>query len=92
MRKRPGKEEVKDIIDLNEKLFKHRLLNVKSVKSSPFSMAELTVTLKKLTSGKSRDPDNLISEIFKEDVIGINLKDSILIMMNKMKEELKVPE
>ena len=91
MRKRPVKDDVKDIIDLNEKLFKQRLINVKSVKSSPFSMAELTITLKNLTLGKSRDPDNIVCDIFKDGVIGDNLKESILLMMNKIKEEMKVP-
>ena len=50
-------------------------------------MEELTVTLKNLTSGKSRDPENLVAEIFKEGVIGDNLKESILIMMNRIKDE-----
>ena len=92
MRKRPVKEDVKEIINLNKKLFKHRLTYVKSVKSLQFSMEELTVTLKNLTSGKSRDPENLVAEIFKEGVIGDNLKESILIMMNRIKDENKVPE
>ena len=92
MRKRPVKDEVTEIVDLNEKLFKQRLTNVKSVRSSPFSMEELTITLKNLTLGKSRDPDNLVCDIFKEGVIGDNLKESILMMMNRMKEEIKVPE
>ena len=65
MRKRPVKEDVKEIINLNEKLLKHRLTYVKNVKSSQFSMAELTVTLKNLTSGKSRDPENLVAETLK---------------------------
>ena len=49
-------------------------------------MTELTTVLK-----NCRDPDNVVCDIFKEGVIGDNLKESILLMMNRMKEELTVP-
>ena len=42
--------------------------------------------------GKSRDPDPIVCDIFKEEVIGENLKESLLIIMNKMKDETIVPE
>ena len=42
--------------------------------------------------GKSRDPENLVTEIFKEDAIGDDLKQSIVDLMNKMKEQLVIPE
>ena len=64
MRKRPVKEDVKNIIDLNEMLFEQQIVNVRSVKSSPFSMEDLTTILKNITLGKSRDPDNLVDDIF----------------------------
>ena len=62
------------------------------MRSPSFSMTELTNILKNITLGKSRDPDNLVFDIFKEGVIGNNLKESILLMMNRMKEEMTVPE
>ena len=92
MRKRPAKEEVKDILEFNEKLFEIRNKLAKNVKSSSFSMKELEHTLKLLKPGKSRDPDFLVCEIFKEGVIGEDLKLSILMMMNKMKEQSVIPE
>ena len=55
-------------------------------------MTELTLVLKNITLGKIRDPDNLVCDIFKEGVIGDSLKESILLMMNRMKKELTVPE
>ena len=45
-----------------------------------------------LIIGKSRDPEYLVREIFKEGVIGDDLKLSILLMMNKMKEQIAVPD
>ena len=55
-------------------------------------MKELEDTLKSLKLGKSRDPDNLVRDIFKDGVIGSNLKMSILMMLNKMKEQTSIPE
>ena len=92
MRKRPVKNEVKNIIKLNQEIFDQRIKHARSVKSPPFSMIELETTLKNLTPGKSRDPDNIICEIFKEDVIGYDLNMSVLIIMNKIKKEGIVPE
>ena len=92
MRKRPVKNDVKNIIKLNQEIFDQRIKHARSVKSSPFSMIELETTLKNLTIGKSRDPDNIVCEIFKEDVIGYDLKMSVLIIMNKIKREGTVPE
>ena len=50
-------------------------------------MKEIKITLKNLTIGKSRDPDNIVCEIFKEGVIGDDLKISVLLMMNKLEKD-----
>ena len=92
MRKRPSKDEVKNILISSDLLFDKRVTVAKSVKSPPFEMAELESTLKSLKLGKSRDPENLVRDIFKEGVIGSNLKMSLLLMVNKIKEETTVPE
>ena len=92
MRKRKVKDEIKEIEALNTKLFKKRLNETKNVKSPPFEISELNKVLKSLKSGKSKDPDNYICELFKEGVIGKDLKKSILLMMNKMKKEMSVPD
>ena len=65
MRKRPVKENVKELHKINEDLFKKKKLKLAtSVNSPPFTMQELESTLKKLMSIKSRDPDLLVCEIF----------------------------
>ena len=91
LRKRPAKQEVKEIITLGEQLFQKRYKHAKGVKSPEFSMTELEFTLKSLTTGKSRDPEFLKCDIFKENVIGDDLKLSILMMLNKMKEKSYIP-
>ena len=45
-----------------------------------------------MKTGKSKDPNGYISELFKHRVIGTDLKKSILMMMNKVKSDLKVPQ
>ena len=92
MRQRPAMKNVEEVLDINKKLFQERLKNARNVKSMPFTLEELGITLKNLKVGKSRDPENLVTEIFKEDAIGDDLKQSLVDMMNKMKEQLVIPE
>ena len=92
MRKRAIKEEIKEVDELDTKLFEKRLKTAMTNKSPAFEMKELDKVLKSLKSGKSKDPDNFICELFKEGVIGEDLKTSILMMMNKIKKEMQVPE
>ena len=55
-------------------------------------MSELNKVLKSLKIGKSKDQDNYVTDLFKEGFIGEDLKCSIAIMVNRMKEELVIPE
>ena len=88
MRKRDIKDDTKEVDDLNTKLFNKRLYLAKLNKSPPFEIKELEKVLKSLKPGKSKDPDDYICELFKDGVIGIDLKISILMMMNKIKEDI----
>ena len=92
MRKRQTVGEMKEIMQINDELFQERLKEATSTKSKPFYMVELEKVLKSLKNGKSKDPNNYICELFKEGAIGKDLKLSILMMMNKMKTEVTVPE
>ena len=92
MRKRKVKEEVKEVIDLNFDLFEKRLIESKNNKSPPFEIEELEKVLKSLKSGKSKDPDDLVCELFKEGTLGNDLKLSLLLLMNKIKSEQVIPE
>ena len=83
---------MKEIDTLNFELFENRLERSKLNKSEPFSMLELDTVLNSLKMGKCRYPNNYVSELFKKDVIGDDLKISILLMMNRVKKELKIPQ
>ena len=43
-------------------------------------------------TGKSRDPEVLVREIFKNDIIGEDLKVSLLTMLNSIKQEGILPD
>ena len=92
MRKRPMKEEVKEILEVKMETFKMRIESAKLKKSPPITMNELEKALKSLKDGKSRDPNSWVREIFKEGVIGTDLKNSLLMMFNRMKQTIFLPE
>ena len=47
--------------------------------------------MKDIKKGKSRDPDSISRAIFHPSVIGDNLKESLLIMFNKLKQCGEIP-
>ena len=55
-------------------------------------MEQLESSLARLKNKKSRDPKGYINEIFKKGVIGEDLKKSLLIMMNRIKKTLSIPD
>ena len=57
------------------------------MKSPAFELKELEDISKSIKLGKSRDPDNLVRDIFKEGVIRQTRKISMLLMFNKIKEQ-----
>ena len=54
-------------------------------------MKDLNEALRNLKNNKARDYEGFANEIFKEEIIGLNLKESLLIMFNKLKKEKLVP-
>ena len=59
--------------------------------SSLWTMTDLEAALKDLKNNKSRDNDGLVNEIFKKDMIGEDLKKSLLIMFNNLKQKKMIP-
>ena len=55
-------------------------------------MKDFEAAIKSLKTGKCRDPEGLIREIFKEECLGQNLKESLLILFNKIKETRIIPD
>ena len=92
MRKRPAEEDVKSVINTNKEVFYLRLKLAKLKKSPSFMREELEKVLRSLKTGKSRDPENWICEIFKEGVLGEDLKNFLVMMFNRMKSQVTIPE
>ena len=55
-------------------------------------MSQLETVFNFLKKNKSRDPLGYANEIFKLEVAGDDLKDDILILMNRIRLELIFPE
>ena len=55
-------------------------------------MSDLKKALKDLKTKRSRDPEGFINKSFKKDVIGTDLKESLLMMFNRLKKKQIVPE
>ena len=91
LRNRPIKQGYEGVLELKEELFNIRLETAKIQKTPHWKIEELEKVLEKLKKDKSRDPDGLINELFKPEVIGEDLKVSILLLFNKIKDQGKVP-
>ena len=91
LRTRPIRPDLKSFENRKIEIFdlKLRLAELKS--SKIWSMANLNTALKDLKNNKTRDNDGFINEIFKNGAIGTNLKESLLKMFNKIREEKTIP-
>ena len=73
-------------------LWESRLDELKQEKSKPWSKKDLDKVLKSLKNNKTRDPNGMINEIFKEGCIGKDLKIALLELFNGIKSYLHIPE
>jgi hypothetical protein len=88
---RPVQPEYEELLDLQEELFELRLELARIQKTKPWTMINLENALKKLKTGKCRDPEGLLRECFMEGVIGNDLEKSMLVLFNKVKASGKLP-
>ena len=91
LRHRPPQPGFEKYLDSQNELFKRRLGLAKENKSPPWVMKDLEDAIKELKTGKCRDPEGLVREVFKEDALGEDLKQSLLILFNKIKENQEFP-
>ena len=83
LRKRPKHPQINKFF--KTETLEYKLSAAKENISPEFTLKELENVLKKTKNGKARDPDGLVREIFKTDVIGEDLKVSLLTMLNQKK-------
>ena len=92
LRHRPIRPELKQLESLKMELFYKRLKLVKLQESNPWDLESLRSVLKSLKKNKSRDPHNLINELFRPEVIGSDLEYSLLLLLNKIKQNFIFPD
>ena len=92
LRQRPAQPGFENILMEQKELFDLRLELAKHEKTQPWVIEDLEEALKSLKTGKCRDPEGIIREIFMKDSIGEDLKYSLLMLCNKVKETRQLPE
>ena len=92
LRHRPIKEDFGYLKSLKEDLCRKRLNYAQKQKTEPWTPAQLLKILSSLKNDKSRDPHGLVNELLKPGVIGQNLFDSLLFLLNQTKHTLIIPE
>ena len=91
LRTRPLRPDLKHLDRRRRRIFKMKMKIAEATSSKLWTMSDLDAALRDLKNNKSRDPEGLINEIFKKDIIGDDLKLSLLIMFNKIKQNKMIP-
>ena len=92
LRKRPSNPHIRELMRIKEENALRVIEIARQVKTVNWSQEDLTKVLRKLKSGKYRDPGGLINEIFKPGVIGCDLQEALLDLFNLCKTEMKIPD
>ena len=92
LRKRPIRPDMKTSLRKRKDIFIQKLELAKSKKSPEWTMKNLNLAIAKLKNDKSRDFEGYSNELFKNNVIGIDLKMSLLIMFNQIKKNCFIPK
>ena len=86
---KPGLE---NLYNMKMFLFDMRFKVCRNRKSDNWTMDDLLKVLKKLKKNKSSDSHGLAYELFRPEVIGQNLLKSLLMLCNKVKAQLTLPD
>ena len=86
------KPELKTLQTNKDDLCKERIEIAKNNKYKPWTKEDLTIVLKYLKSGKSRDPNDHANELYHIDTAGQDFQDALLVLMNKIKDQLVYPQ
>ena len=82
---------MKEIFEEKRKAFEFKLKEAKLNKTPDWNMSQLEAVLKKVGRNKAQDPDGFNRSIFHIKCIGINLKESLLVLFNTIKNKGEVP-
>ena len=92
LKHRDMKEEFKEIFQLKTVLWSERMKSIKKIKSRPWTIADIEKVTKTLKNKQTRDPNGMINELVKPNIMGKDLKNAILNLMNGIKEHFYFPD
>ena len=92
LRDRPVRPDIVNMKERKNLIFDLQLEIASSKSTPPWTMSELEKALSDLKLNKSRDHAGYANEIFKMDVIGSDLKNSLLLMFNRIKDQSFIPK
>ena len=91
LRNRPTRPDFSHLKGRRKRIFQMKLKLAEANHSCLWTMKDLKTALKDLKTNKARDHEGLVNDIFKLNVIGDDLKRSLLLMLNKIKQERMIP-
>ena len=91
LRDRPIRPDLKDLQSVKTKTFEAILKTCTKIRTDPWTLQELEKVLNSLKRDKCCDPKGLVNELFSTKVAGKNLKTSLLMLFNSIKESDKIP-
>ena len=87
LRARPMRPDLMALKQRRQKIFRMKMKLSRKRKSPDWTISDIDKALSDLKNNKSRDPQGYINEIFKHGVVGDNMKNSLVMMMNLMKKK-----
>ena len=85
-------KEFQEIFELKTNLWKERFKSIKNKKSKPWTTKDIEKVTKSLKNNQTRDPNGMINELLKPNIMGSDLKNASLQLMNGVKENFFFPE
>ena len=89
---KPIQEGWEEIQEMKETLFRQRLEFSSKVVSDDWDISQIKKVCSKLKSGKARDRDDLVYELFNPQLCGDDLTLSLSMMFSGIKTKLEVPQ
>ena len=92
LQNRKIKSRLEDLYHIKTQLWKVLLKDLENTVTDDWTEAELNKVIEGLKKNKTRDPHELINELFKPNVMGRDMKLALLNIFNQIKREKKVPQ
>ena len=86
------REGLENLYEMKTDLFEEMLKTASKNISPPWTRKQLIKVLSSFKKGKARDPHGFVYELFRPDVAGDNLIDGLVLILNEIKKQQKVPK